>query len=61
MKNSMFTLSLFEREYPFYGKFVSKNQIVCWSWNLEPRLHKYAEFNGDFILFCFRLEVLFLG
>ena len=29
MKNSMvmFTLSVFERNYPFYGKFVSKNQI----------------------------------
>ena len=27
MKNSMFTLSLIEREYPFYAKFVSKIKL----------------------------------
>ena len=40
MKNSvvMFTLSVFEWKYPFYGKFVSKNQSFLLKLKLESRL-----------------------
>ena len=40
MKNSvvMFFFSVLVWEYPCMGKLFQKVKIICWSWNLEPRL-----------------------
>ena len=43
----MFTLPVFERKYPFYGKFVSKNQ------NRLSKLKCGTEFDGDFHFILF--------
>ena len=40
MQNSimMFTLSVFDRKYPFLANLVQKVKIISWNWNLVPTL-----------------------
>ena len=55
MKNStvMFTLSVFEQKYPFYGNLFQKIKIICWSWNLEFRLIRICRIRRWFSFYSF--------
>ena len=46
----MFTLSVFERKYPFYGKFVLKYQncLLKLKFRNWTTSNDYVEFDGDF-------------
>ena len=63
MKNSMimFIFSVFKRKYSFSGNSFQKIKIVCWSWNLEPRLIEISTIRWWFsFFFLFRSEIAFL-
>ena len=60
MQNSvvMFTFSDFD---PFWVNFVQKSKLSVYFEIWYLNYFEYAEFNGIVHLFCFRLEVPFLG
>ena len=63
MQNSMilFTFFVFEWKYPFWANLVQKVKIISWSWNLVARLIRICRIQWCCSLFCFWVEIPFLG
>ena len=63
MQNSMmlFTFFVFEWKCPFWANLVQKIKIVTLCWNLVPRLIRICRTHWCYSLFCFWVEILFLG
>ena len=63
MQNSMvmFICSVFDQKYSFLANLVQKVKIIRWSWNLLPRLIWVCRIQWCCSLFCFLIEIHFLG
>ena len=63
MQNSMvmFTFSVFDRKYPFWGNWVQKVNIISWSWNLVLRLIQICRIQWWCSLFLFLIENTYFG
>ena len=63
MENSIvvFTFSVLEWKYPFWGKLLRKIEIFISSWNFVLRLIWICTMQEWSSLFCFRQEILFSG
>ena len=63
MQNSMilFTFFVFEWKCPFWANLVQKIKIVTLCWNLVPRLIRICRTHWCYSLFCFWVEIPFLG
>ena len=57
----LFTFFVFDQKCSFWANLVQKIKIVSLSWNLVPRLIKYAEFSDDVHFFCFGPEISLLN
>ena len=60
MKNSvvMFIFCVFIWRYPCLSKWFQKVRIVCWSWNLKPRLIGTSGIRRWFLFFIFLFFLL---
>ena len=63
MQNSMvmFTFSVFDQKYPFWGNLVQKVKIISWSWNLVPRLIRIYRIQCWCSLFLFLMGNMLFG
>ena len=63
MQNSMlmFIFSVFDREYVFWINLVQKIKILSSRWNSILKLVQICRIQWCCWLFCFRLEIPFLG
>ena len=63
MQNSimLFSFFVFEWKYPFWANLVQKVKIISWIWNLVARLIRICRIQWCCSLFCFSVEIPFLG
>ena len=57
----MFIFFVFEWKYLFWANLVQKVKIISWSQNLVARLIRICRIQWYYSLFCFWVEIPFLG
>ena len=58
---TLFTFFVFEWKCPFWANLIQKIKIVTFCWNLVPRLIRLCKTHWCYSLFCFWVEIPFLG